>query len=139
MPFELDKLLTAIKTRIPTLLFSSSQSLVPASASDIHMFNSVSIPLSAAAAKRSRALLVDSFAEHCDGEGRHCVITFEATEAVEVLTTTMSAISAELTASYKKVLVDLDDSLFFGSKPLREWVNQQNQLYALSTKHVVKK
>jgi hypothetical protein len=135
MPFELSKLLVAVKARIPMLLFSSSQLLVPASTIDIHNLSTGTVPLSAVAARRSRALLEDSFAHHCDGG----VVTFDATQATEVLTTAMSAVSSELTTSYKKVLTDLDDVLFFGTKPLRDWLNQQNTLFALSTKHVIKK
>lgn len=119
IPFQCSKLFDAFKAKIPPLLTSTAQSLVPPS---LDYSDRSAVPLSVAAARRVKSLAESAFRDRC--ESRVELQVHEPAEAADLLLSIVGGVAAELTASYKRTLAELDDVLFFGSRPVREWLGQ---------------
>jgi len=128
MPLEMHTLLAVVKTKIPVILSTTSASLVPPSLLDAlqQNWNTTAVPLSAAAVRLGKQLIETSFQEH-SLDDQPCVSTMDPATATSILEAAVEGLCAHMGASYKKVLAELDDVVYFGSRPCREWLQTIQQ------------
>lgn len=133
MPFQFSRLLSQLKTKVPALLATPSQSLVPLALSDVLQSGQSSgavgnqtVPLSFSALRRAKRIIEGAFlAQLVDGLSSELSVQ-DATTAVEVVHSAMEGLATELRSSYKRVSAELDDVVFVGNKSCREWLLLQD-------------